>query len=90
MKSCTLRELRSNFKKILKEVSNEHAPTLITRRNGESIVMISEREYNSMLETLHLLGTAKNAQRLRESVAEFKAENPKKNPADAGFNVPAP
>ena len=72
MKSCTFRELRSNFKKILKVISNEHAPTLVTRRNGENIVMISEREYNSMHETLHLLGTAKNAERLRESVAEFK------------------
>jgi len=90
MKSCTLRGLLSNFKTILKVVSNEHTPTLITRRNGENIVMISEREYNSTQETLHLLGTAKNAERLRESVAEFKAANPKKNPAEAGFNVPAP
>jgi PHD/YefM family antitoxin component YafN of YafNO toxin-antitoxin module len=54
------------------------------------IVMISESEYNSMQETLHLLGSAKNAERLREPIAEFKAANPKKNPAEAGFNVPAP
>lgn len=90
MKSCTLKELRSSFKKRLKEVSKEHAPTLITRRKGKSVVMISERAYNSMQETLHLLGSPKNAERLRESVAEFKAANPKKNPAEAGFNVPAP
>jgi antitoxin YefM len=90
MKTCTLKELRNGLKKIVNEVSNEHSPRLITRRNAESIVMISEREYNSMQETLHLLGSTKNAQRLRESVAEFKAANPKKNPAEAGFNVPAP
>ncbi|MGX7001247.1 type II toxin-antitoxin system Phd/YefM family antitoxin [Caballeronia sp. KNU42] len=72
MKSFTLKELRSSLKKILNEVGNSHAPTLITRRNGKRIVMISERDYNSMQETLHLLGSAKNAQRLRESVAEFK------------------
>jgi antitoxin YefM len=90
MKSCTLKELRISFKKILNEVSNDHTPTLITRRNGKRMVMISESEYNSMQETLHLLGSAKNAERLREAVAEFKAAHPKKNPAEAGFNVPAP
>ena len=90
MKSCTLKELRSSFKKILNEVGNNYTPTLITRRNGKRIVMISESEYNSMQETLHVLGSAKNAERLRESVAEFKAANPKKNPAEAGFNVPVP
>ncbi|MDN7183951.1 type II toxin-antitoxin system Phd/YefM family antitoxin [Caballeronia sp. SEWSISQ10-4 2] len=83
MKSCTLNELRSSFKKILNEVSKDHAPTLITRRNGKRVVMVSESEYNSMQETLHLLGSAKNAERLRESVAEFKVANPKKNRASA-------
>ncbi|CAN7568769.1 type II toxin-antitoxin system prevent-host-death family antitoxin [Caballeronia sp. LjRoot34] len=89
MKSCTLKELRISVKKILHEVSNDHTPTLIIRRNGKRVVMVSESEYNSMQETLYLLGSAKNAERLRESVAEFKAANPKKNPAEAGFNVPA-
>jgi antitoxin YefM len=89
MKSCTLKELRISFKKILNEVSNDRAPTLITRRNGKHIVMVSESEFSSMQETLHLLGSAKNAERLRESIDEFNAENPKKNPAKAGFNVPA-
>jgi antitoxin YefM len=35
--------------------------------------MISLDDYNSMQETLHLLGSSKNAERLRESIAEFKA-----------------
>jgi antitoxin YefM len=81
---------RSSLKKISNEVGSSHAPTLITRRNGKRIVMISESEYNSMRETLHLLGSPKNAERLRESIAELKAAHPKKNPAEAGFNVPAP
>jgi antitoxin YefM len=90
MKSCTLNEFHGSFKKILNELSNDHTPRLITRRNGKHIVMVSESEYNSMQETLYLLGSVKNAERLRESIAEFKAANAKKNPAKAGFNVPAP
>ncbi|WP_323073816.1 type II toxin-antitoxin system Phd/YefM family antitoxin [Mycetohabitans endofungorum] len=35
--------------------------------------MISLDDYNSMQETLHLLGNPTNADRLHQSIAEFKA-----------------
>jgi hypothetical protein len=54
------------------------------------IVMISESEYNSMQETLRLLGSAKNAERLREPIAEFKAANPKKTRPKPGSMFPRP
>lgn len=43
----------------------------------DSQVIISRSEYGSMKETLHLLGSTKNAKRLFESLEEF---NPKKTP----------
>ncbi|MGN5476070.1 type II toxin-antitoxin system Phd/YefM family antitoxin [Cupriavidus basilensis] len=36
-------------------------------------MLLSLDDYNSMQETLHLLGSPKNAERLRESIAEFRA-----------------
>jgi antitoxin YefM len=36
-------------------------------------VVISEDEYESMAETLHLLGNPINAMRLRESIAQAEA-----------------
>lgn len=39
----------------------------------DHVVLISLEDFNSMQQTLHLLGTSKNAERLRESIAEFRA-----------------
>jgi antitoxin YefM len=73
MNILTFSEARASFKQALDEVCRDHEPTVITRQRGEHVVMISLDDYNSMQETLHLLGSPKNAERLRESIAEFKA-----------------
>lgn len=65
-------EARANLKQVLDDVCRSHEPTVITTRQGEHVVLISLDDYNSMQETLHLLGFEKNARRLRESIAEFR------------------
>lgn len=73
MNILTFSEARASFKQALDAVCKDHEPTVITRQRGEHVVMISLDDYNSMQETLHLLGSPKNAERLRQSIAEFKA-----------------
>ena len=48
-------------------------PTVITRVNGEHVVLMSMADYNSMTETLHLLSTEANAKRLWKSIASLRA-----------------
>ena len=73
MNILTFSEARAGFKQALDTVCKDHEPTVITRQRGEHVVMISLDDYNSMQETLHLLGTPTNSDRLRQSIAEFKA-----------------
>ena len=73
MNILTFSEARAAFKQALDAVCKDHEPTVITRQRGEHVVMISLEDYNSLQETLHLLGTPANADRLRRSIAEFKA-----------------
>jgi antitoxin YefM len=73
MNILTFSEARAGFKQALDTVCRDHEPTVITRQRGEHVVMISLEDYNSMQETLHLLGSSANAERLRQSIAEFKA-----------------
>ncbi|KUZ63344.1 prevent-host-death protein [Burkholderia ubonensis] len=73
MNILTFSEVRAGFKQALDAVCKDHEPTIITRQRGEHVVMISLEDYNSLQETLHLLGTPTNANRLRQSIAEFKA-----------------
>jgi antitoxin YefM len=66
-------EARANLKKTMDEVCEDHSPTVITRQGGESVVLISLADYESMEETLYLLGSANNARRLLSSIAQVKA-----------------
>jgi antitoxin YefM len=61
-------ELRTNLAKYMDEVCDSRSPLHITRQNARTVVMVSEEEYEGMLETLHLLRSPANAARLRSSI----------------------
>ena len=73
MNILTFSEARAGLKTVMDDVCKDHAPTVITRVNGEHVVMLSLSDFNSIEETLYLLGSAKNASRLMESIAQLKA-----------------
>lgn len=73
MNILTFSEARAGLKSVMDNVGTDHTPTVITRVNGEHVVMLSLSDFNSIQETMHLLGSAKNAHRLMESVAQIKA-----------------
>lgn len=73
MNILTYSEARAGFKTVMDDVCKDHAPTVITRVNGEHVVMLSLEDFNSMEETIYLLGSAKNASRLMESIAQLRA-----------------
>ncbi len=53
-------------------VLNSSAPLFVTRSKGEDIVVISKSDYESMQETLHLLSSARNVERLFKGIKEFE------------------
>ena len=66
-------ELRQNLKKHMDGVCENRAPLVVTRQNGEPVVMLSLAEYESLEETLHLLSDPANADRLLRSIAQAEA-----------------
>lgn len=73
MNILTFSEARAGLKTVMDDVCTDHTPTVITRVNGEHVVMLSLSDFNSIEETIYLLGSAKNASRLMESIAQLKA-----------------
>lgn len=61
------------FKAVMDSVCKDHEPTVITRVDGDHVVMLSLDDFNSMQETMHLLSSGKNAARLMESIAQLRA-----------------
>jgi len=44
----------------------------VTRSKGEDVVVLSKSDYESMEETLYLLSSPKNAERLAQGISEFE------------------
>ena len=66
-------ELRQHLKKHLDKVCDDRAPLVVTRRNGEPVIVLALSEYESLEETLHLLSNPANAERLLRSIAQAEA-----------------
>jgi antitoxin YefM len=66
-------ELRQKLKAHMDRVCDDHAPLLVTRQNGPPVVMLSLSEYEGLAETIHLLASPANAERLLHSISEANA-----------------
>jgi antitoxin YefM len=65
-------EFRNELKSYLDNVEFNNETLIIKRGSGKGTVLISLDEYNSIMETLHLLSSKKNAKRLFESIEQMK------------------
>jgi len=70
-------DLRKRLAHFMSRAVDDRAPVLVTRQGHEPVVMLAQSEYDSIMETLHLLRSPANARALEAAVAD----------ADAGRNM---
>lgn len=51
----------------------DREPITITRNGEGTVVLLAAEEYAAMEETLHLLSTPANAERIRQGLADYEA-----------------
>ena len=73
MAHATYTDFRKSLAGYMDRVCDERAPLTVTRQTGRSVVVVSEEEFDSMLETLHLIKSPVNAGRLVTAVAQLDA-----------------
>lgn len=67
----TASEARSQLFPLIEQVNNDSAPVVITSKKGNA-VLVSESEWESMVETMYLLRTKTNRDRLARSRDEAR------------------
>ncbi len=72
MLAANYSEFRGDLKKYLDDVEENNETLIIKRGKGKGTVMISLNEYNSIMETVHLLSSKANADRLYESMRQVE------------------
>jgi antitoxin YefM len=70
---CTYSDLREHLRERLDDVHRTRQPMLVTRQNAPPAILIDKEEFDGLMETLHLLRSPANAERLLRSIAEADA-----------------
>ncbi len=67
-------EVRNNLKAYCDKATKDYETIIITRKNNENVVLMSEEEYNNLMENLYIRSNLKYYQRLVESIKEVENE----------------
>lgn len=70
MDVVTYTHARQNLAKLMDEAESNHAPVVISRQKKGAAVLMSLEDYNGLMETLHLMRSPRNAERLLRSIAQ--------------------
>ena len=73
MDGVTYSDARANLKDVMDRVVADKTEVVVTRQKAEAVVMVSLSEWNSIAETMHLLSSPKNAERLRKAIRDMDA-----------------
>jgi len=72
MQAVLYSQARNNLRSIINQVCDNFEEFVITTKEQQSVVLISQEEYNSMKETIYLLSSKNNRDRLTEAVEQIE------------------
>ncbi|MBS0545766.1 MAG: type II toxin-antitoxin system prevent-host-death family antitoxin [Proteobacteria bacterium] len=71
----TYSQAREQLKSLMDRAVDDREVILVRRRSGGDVAMIAADELESLVETAHLLRSARNAERLLSALARARSES---------------
>lgn len=72
MQVVSYTDARNSLKSVLDSVVDDADCTIITRRDAENAVVMSQDYFNSLMETVHLLKSPTNLVHLNHSIEQYR------------------
>ncbi|HCS27462.1 MAG TPA: type II toxin-antitoxin system prevent-host-death family antitoxin [Spongiibacteraceae bacterium] len=72
MRVINFSEARNRLKNVLDQVVDDADYTIISRRDADDAVVMSLDQFNSLMETVHLLKSPANAAHLDKSIKQYQ------------------
>lgn len=72
METTTYSSFRAGLKKKLDKITDDHDVLIVNRKGNKDVVVMSLKDYNSLEETLYLLSSKSNAEKLRLGMKQLK------------------
>ena len=66
---------RQNLKALMTQVNDDSDVVTVTSTDNKNVVMMSESDYNSMIETLYLQQNPNNAEHIAQSIEDLERGN---------------
>ncbi|MCC8014246.1 MAG: type II toxin-antitoxin system Phd/YefM family antitoxin [Eubacterium sp.] len=73
MLATTIQKAVKNFDKTCEKVVQNCEPIIITRKKDSNVVLVSQAEYDNLIENVYIRKSNANYTRLLESIEEAKA-----------------
>jgi antitoxin YefM len=73
MDAISYSKARKQLVETMEKVCDNHDPIIVTRRDARSVVIMSLDDYNAMEETVYLLRSSANAERLLAGMKEAES-----------------
>lgn len=72
MQALFYSQARNNLREIINKVCDDFDEYIITTKDEKSVVLISYAEYSAMKETMYLLSSKNNRDRLNEAIDQIE------------------
>ena len=73
MQAVLYSQARNNLRSMINQVCDNCEEFIITTKEKQSVMLISQDEYNSMKETIYLLSSKNNRDRLLDAVDQIES-----------------